>query len=115
MRRLLVLVFALVFAGSALAAPASACVPTRDGLRAKPHPCCEVVVTAPVGPCCIVTAPAPRASSTETHVVAPNQTVAIPRTGVSLFANRDWARTASPPVIRSSPVPLYLQQLSLLI
>jgi hypothetical protein len=116
MRRLLVLVFALVFAGSALAAPAAACVPTRDSLRARPHPCCEVVLTAPVGPCCTVTAPAQRVSNTETRVVAPDQTVTIPRTGDGLFAfNRERASTVSPPVLRGSPVPLYLQQLSLLI
>jgi hypothetical protein len=115
MRRVLILVLALAFAGSAVAAPTTACVP-RDGVRTKPHPCCEVAVSAPVGPCCIVTAPALRVSSTETRLVAPDQTAAIPRAGAGLFAfNRERASNVSPPLRRGSPVPIYLQQLALLI
>jgi len=116
MRRLLILVLALAFAGSAVAAPSAACVP-RDGISTTPHPCCEIALTAPVGPCCIVTAPALRVSSTETCLTPGDHTAVIPRTGDSLFAvNRERARSTSPPVVRGdSPVPLYLRQLSLLI
>jgi len=115
MRRLLVFVLALVIAGSAMVPPAYACVPTHS-IAAKPHPCCPPAITAvPVGPCCIITAPVQR-SSTETRIAAPDQTAAVPRTSDGLFwFNQARASRVSPPALRGSPVPLYLQQLSLLI
>ena len=117
MRRLLIFVLALVIAGSAMAAPAYACVPMHESFTAKPHPCCETAIAAaPVGPCCIVTAPIQRLSSTESRITAPDQAVTIPRTTDARFwLGRDRGSRVSPPIFRNSSVPLYLQQLSLLI
>jgi hypothetical protein len=117
MRRWLVFVLAVVIAGSAMAAPAYACVPTHESVKAKPHSCCETaMVVAPVGPCCIVTAQVQRLSSTETRVAAPDQSPAIARAADALsWSGRDRGSSVPPPTVRPSPVPLYLQQLSLLI
>jgi hypothetical protein len=116
MRRLLILMLALVIAGSAMAAPGYACVPTHEGITAQRHSCCETAVAAPVGPCCIVTAPVQRLSSNETRITAPDQTASIPRAADARFwFGRDRGSSVSPPILRRSPVPLYLQQLSLLI
>jgi len=116
MRRLLVFVLAVVIAASAVAAPAYACVPTHDSVTATPHSCCETAIApAPVGPCCIVTAPIQRLSGTEIRVAAPDQPAAIPITPTLFWIGRDRGRSVSPLILRGSPIPLYLQQLSLLI
>jgi hypothetical protein len=117
MRRLLVFALALVIAGSAVAAPAYACVPTHERMTAKPHSCCDTAIAAaPVGPCCIVTAPVQRLSNTETRITAPDHTAAMPVAAGALFRlGRARGSSVSPPILRGSPVPLYLQQLSLLI
>ena len=116
MRRLLVLVLTLAITGSALAAPAYACVPTHESITAQRHSCCETAIASPVGPCCIVTAPFQRLSSTETRIAAPDQTAAIPRSADAVFwCSRDHSGSVSPPILRSSAVPLYLQQFALLI
>ena len=117
MRRLLIFVLALVIAGSAMAAPAYACVPTYEGMSAKPHSCCETAIAAaPDGPCCVVTAPVQRLSSTKALIAAPDHTSAIPRIADVLFRlDRDRGSSVPPPILRSSAIPLYLQQLSLLI
>ena len=116
MRRLLILVLTLAITGSALAAPAYACVPTHESITVQRHSCCEMAIAAPVGSCCIVTTPFQRLSSTETRIAPPDQTAAIPRTAAPLFwFSRDRGSSVSPPILRGSVVPLYLQQLALLI
>lgn len=117
MRRFIILVLALAIARSAMAAPAHGCVAMDDAIAAEPHACCERAIrAAPIEPCCIVTAPVQRLSSTEIRLAAPDQVLVIPRTADGLLGFvRNRTGCPSPPIPRGAPVPLYLQQLSLLI
>ena len=118
MRRLLILGIAIALAMSALAGPAYACVDTMSAMSAQPHSCCDepAITTAPMGPCCIVTAPVQRLSSTESGHLPPDlRAVVIPFAMHGGPAFGALARDASPLPLRHLSVPLYLQQVSLLL
>lgn len=117
MRRLLILVLSLAIAGTALAAPACACVAMTSAITSNGHTCCDepALTTAPAGLCCVVSTPV-RVASTESRQPAPDRhAVVMLRAHAGVSPQHDFAPNASPPVQRSASVPLYLQQLSLLI
>lgn len=118
MRRFLIIVLALLVGATALAAPAYACPPMQDTVSMARHDCCDgpVVSPAPVGTCCVISAPIQRASSTESRPVVPDQSVVVlPRVMADGCRQPDVGRDISRPALVISSVPLYLQQLSLLI
>jgi hypothetical protein len=119
MRTLLILVLSLAIAGSAAAAPDYACVVKTTAISASFHTCCDgpAITTPPIGSCCVVSTPIQRASGTSTREAIPDQrVVAIPHTRQGIVTNdRHGAWDTSPPLLRVAAVPLYLQQLSLLI
>jgi hypothetical protein len=117
MRRLLILLLALTIAGAASAAPTVACVPQGKAFTGLAHKCCDDVVTAaPVTACCVVSAPIQRIGSTESRLIASPQTATPVRVSAhSLAPTAGLARSGSPPTLRVSSLPLYLQQSSLLI
>ena len=118
MRRLLSLLLVLTVAATAFAAPAYACVPTKAGISTARHDCCDgpVLTPTPVGTCCVVSAPIQRTGSTESRNIVPNQmVVTLPRAMSGGLRQPDVGRDIPPPVLLASSVPVYLQQLSLLI
>ncbi len=119
MRRLLIVVLSLAMATTALAAPAYACVAAMSAISSDGHTCCDepALMPAPAGPCCAITAPVQRIANTDSRQLAPDQQmVVLPRAGHGEgFDQRDVGRKAPAPVLRGSTVPLYLQQLALLI
>ena len=119
MKRLLAFVLSLAIVAVAVATPAVACVsaPTLG----SQHECCgdRAFTAAPVGSCCFLSQPAGNRAVTESRSLAatdrPADAVVDPqpaRFGIADAAAR-WRGSTSPP--GSRPVPIYIQQLSLLI
>ena len=122
MHRLLVFLLTLAFGTAAAAAPAVLCASDSMGAGARQHHACcqrQAAIVAPAGACCIASVPVERAvlelslSTPRLHAIAPAATShanwlnAAPVAGV----RRNEARSA--PIPRG--IPIYLEQLSLLI
>jgi hypothetical protein len=119
MRRFLILILTLVVATTVLAAPLYACVTPALVISPSGHTCCDeaAVIPAPVSPCCVINATVQRVATSESRLSQPDQrAVVIPRIGDNDRPTpRNLRLYLSPPVRPGSPVPIYLQQLSLLI
>ena len=123
MRRVLTLLLSVVFVASAAASPAVRCAP--DGMswgNPNAHDCCgeKVVSAAPAGTCCILSQTTEERTFVESLTVNPTDRhaalmVADHAGGLQAADRGGHERHASPPIARVHAVPIYLQQLSLLI
>ena len=120
MQRLLAVLFTVTFTAAGAAAPAIACV-TDDIAASKQHACCgqQPVVTAPVGLCCTVSLPPGRALVEVRPAAAKHDALdRVVARAVSWFTpphnvDRTSHHELHPHSARS--VPIYLEQLTLLI
>ena len=121
MHRLLVFLLTLAFGTAAAAAPTVLCASDGMGAGARQHACCQrqAALVAPAGACCLASVPVERAVI-ELSVSTPRQhEIASPAT-----SHVSWLPAAPVAAIRRSEarsapiprgIPIYLEQLSLLI
>jgi len=122
MRRLLSIVLALLLVTVATATPAIACVATTSSMGTR-HACCEgpqAIVAAPAGSCCVLSAPISERSFVEARFIdgKGHATPVSPTLHSALFqapVDRVDRLGGSLPRLYVRTIPLYLQQLSLLI
>ena len=122
MRRFLPLLVSLAVAVSTPAQPVAGCVSGNATVGRAAHDCCSGearLATSPAQACCAVSQPARDRALTESRYVnTHNRSAAVP-----LFAIRARTRdsdlakcgASAPPAPAPSTVPIYLQQLALLI
>lgn len=123
MRRVLAVLLSVAFVASVAASPVVRCV--RDGMswgNANEHDCCgeQAVSAAPAGTCCVISQPVGQRTFVKGLTVSPEDRHAVVM--VADHAGRMQTtdhgrheRHASPPTAHLGAVPIYLQQLSLLI
>ena len=120
MRRLLSILLILLLVTAAAATPAVACVSPTPSMG-TPHDCCEEAISAaPDGFCCVVSAPTSERSFVESRLLGAKEhaTHAYATLHPASFpapTDRVERRGGSPPLLHVRTVPIYLQQLSLLI
>jgi hypothetical protein len=120
MKGVLPLLLSLAIVGASAATPAVECTDTAT--LGNQHGCCgqQTIVSAPAGPCCFLSQPIRDRALTESrHLSATEQhasrDVAAHTTWLAIDTRvaRRWVTSTSPP--GAPTVPIYIQQLSLLI
>jgi len=123
MRRILATLFTLTFVTAAAAAPRVTCVSDYTVAGYRQHGCCgqQTAVVAPAGPCCVVSQPSQDRALTESRMVGEKHGLIglphvspIPWFQVSDTVSHPPGRSAGSPHV-ARRVPIYLEQLSLLI
>jgi hypothetical protein len=118
MKRVLALLLSLAIVAAVAATPAVACAGTAT--LGSQHGCCgtQTVAAAPTGPCCFLSQPSERTVN-ESRILAAADRAAdlLPAHSLAWFdlaerAARSRGSTLPP---GPPPVPIYIQQLSLLI
>ena len=119
-RALSTLLLSLVLVAAAATGPAFACVGEGALVGTSQHSCCdEAFSAAPLATCCVVAQPLRDRALTESRLLLSNHR----QVAQAVAPTRAWFTTAdavprrgSPPIIGSTPaLPIYLQQLALLI
>jgi len=120
MRRVLAFLLPLAIVAAITATPAAQCVSTPT--LGSDHGCCgeQAAISAPTGPCCFLSQPAnDRTLTASRHLSAKERHAEIGAITQATWAAvvdtmcQRRATSTSPP--GSRPVPIYIQQLSLLI
>ena len=122
MQRVLALLLSLAFVTAAAASPAAACVSTTMATGGSEHECCgdQPLSTAPGGNCCVISQPVRDRALVEARTIGPTDCqadlAAACQTAWLLASDPGRQRhRAGPAVTHVYSVPIYLQQLSLLL
>ena len=120
MKRVLAVLLSLTIVGAASATPALACV-SNATVGDRQHGCCgeRTVVSAPAGSCCFLSQPAGERALTESrNFIEKNRLAevgAASRPAWLIVFDTSARRRAGPTSPPAPRVPIYIQQLSLLI
>ena len=122
MQRVLALLLSVVFVTAAAVGPMATCRPGTTSLGNSDHECCgdQAISAAPVGACCVVSQGTRDRTFLEARTTSSNDRQA----DIAISNHAAWLelvdhgrqqRHSSPPPAHVRAVPIYLQQLSLLL